>query len=94
MPYTAVLTREDVTVQGDQYIITIRCVINDGVDDVFDHSLAAKYKTGDDIEGWKRDILHYFRQYWDAYVDAKAMFEHPALLTAVAELQTAANDYL
>ena len=94
MAYTAVLTREGVSLQGEQYSITIRCIVNDGVDDVFDEALTAKYKLGDDIEGWKRDVLSYFKNLWDTYVAEQTMFDHPLLIAAVADLQDQANAYL
>ena len=94
MAYTATITRESVEAQGGLFDISVRMVVSDGVNDVFDEVITVKYKEGDPIDEAESDIMFKLKKLWDEYIDAKQMFDAPAFVNVVSGIQDAANIYI
>ena len=94
MAYTATITREGVEAHGGDFDISVRMVVSDGVDDVFDEVITVRYKQGDPIDEAESDIMFQLKQLWDEYADAKQMFDTPAFINVVSDIQDAANVYI
>ncbi len=96
MAYTAVVTKDSVTQVNDTiYNVTIRMVVNDGAEDVFDKTASAQYNSNSaDLAGVKDRLIEQLQEQWDKYADEYGIYVAAAFDTMISQIQTAANTYV
>lgn len=96
MAYTATITKESVSrINANVYRISIKMVVNDGVEDVFEASASAKYNSNSpDLNAIKAALLADVRGKWDKFADEQGIYKAAAFDTMMSEIQSTANTYI
>lgn len=94
--YTVTMTKNGVAKNNNGiYTISVRCTINDGVSDVFDEVVTAKYNpNATNLDDMKAGMLAALQKRWDKYVAEKAVFDAALFDSAVTDMQTIATSYV
>lgn len=96
MAYTAVVTKQSISkISETIYQCSIRVVVNEGQDDVWQTDISEQYNTNaGDLADVKNRLLNELRKQWDEYVAENNIFYAAAFDLMVGEIQTAANNYI
>jgi len=96
MAYTATVTKQSVTKVNDNiFNCTIKIVVNDGVNDIFESTASQQYNTNTtDMDAVKASLQQKLVADWDKYASEQNIFNKAAFDTLVGEIQTAANTYI
>jgi len=96
MAYQVTMTKGNVTKTGDViYSITVNCVVNDGVADVFERSITVKYNTNTtNLDAMKAAIMSELKEEWDKYVAEQDVKNAAAFDAALSDMQTQATAYV
>lgn len=96
MAYQVTITKNGVSrVNNVVYSISMRVVINDGTDDVFDKTYSIQYNTNSaDLETLKSQLLEAMQEDWDKYIAEKGINDSAAYDSAISDMQTTATAYV
>jgi hypothetical protein len=96
MAYTIILTKDTVSKHKNGiYTISIKAVVNDGVDDVMDIIISGKYNSNaPDLAATMSELQKQFMSYWDKYVAENNVHNSAVLDATVITLQSQAQTYI
>ena len=96
MAYTVTMTKGSVNKVGNVvYSITVNCVVNDGVADVFEEAITEKYNTNTtSLDNFKAVILGELQDRWDKYIAEKGVKDAQAFDDAISDMETQATNYV
>ena len=94
MAYTATITKNSVTKQGNLFNVSVDVVINDGTTDVVDTSVSARYIAGTSPSFVTAKLQSKIKDLWDTYIAEKAIYDAVALDTAITTLQSNLTAYI
>ena len=95
MAYTATLTKQSVTLQGNIYTITLNCEVKqDGVT-VWEGTGSGRYRTTTaSLAGPKAAILAELQAKWDKWKAEQGVYKSAVLDNEVTSLQNTINTYI
>lgn len=96
MAYTAVVTKQSVSKAGATlYQVSVKLVVNDGVDDVFEATASTRYNpNAPDMAAIKTALQADLKDKWDKWADEQGIYNATAFDTLVGEIQTATTTYI
>jgi hypothetical protein len=98
MAYTATVTKESVRQDPKRdylYNVTIRMVVSDGQDDVFDQTASAKYNSNaGNLSAVKNALIDELKEKWDLYAAEHDLYTAAQFDTMISEIGTAAQTYV
>jgi len=94
MPYTATVTKSNVTQADNYFNISVDVVINDGTSDIITTSASARYKDGTAPSEVTARLKTKIKAIWDKYVAEQAIYNAGPLDTAITTLNAELNAYI
>jgi len=95
MAYTAILTKQSVTLHDGIYTITIHCDVKQDGETVWEGTGSGRYNPATpNLNGPKASILAELGAKWDKWKSEQGVFGSAILDTEVAALQTTINTYI
>jgi len=100
MAYSAVLTKQSVSLQGGIYNIVVLCQINEGTEGgvgevVWEGTGSGRYNpnTGN-LDGVKNSILAELQGKWDKWIAEQNIYNSPTFDSAISDMQNTVNGYI
>ena len=95
MAYTTIFTKESVRlINKDNYTLSIKVVVNDGVDDIVEKVVSVRYNTGWNVSDVKAKFVTKFKLFWDNYIDENNIYESVAFDTLTADIKSLFDTYI
>ena len=97
MAFTAVITKGKVTVGKEQdqlYSIPANVVITEDGSPYMEFGVSSRYNSNTTPERVKTELTKQIKKIWDDHVLAKTVEDSAALDSAIADLNTAMNNYI
>jgi hypothetical protein len=89
------MTKKSVDKQGSLYSITMNCKVNDGISDIFEADISARYNpNAPSLDDAKKEILDQLKEKWDKFKAERALFASAGLDSAIASIQAQAQTYV
>lgn len=97
MAYTATVTKGNVTknLKTGIFNVSIRCVVNDGSEDVFDVTATGRHNpSSPNLAATRQSLINQIKKKWDKFLAEKSIHDAAALDAMVNQIQENANTYM